>query len=61
MSLQVLLAYKPVLNLNLVLALKRLSEVPLVTIDRFGVISTNLTLALPHECYQCPHVHGLTK
>ena len=43
---QVLLASKPVLDLNLTLASR----------DMFG---SHLTLALPSECHQRPHVHRL--
>ena len=43
---QVLLAYKPVLNLNLLLTSRDL-------------FSSHLTLALPSEYHQRPHVYGL--
>ena len=46
-SSQVLSACKLVFDLNLVLASR-------------DVLGSHLTLALPSECYQRPHNHGLT-
>ena len=47
--LQVLLTYKLVFNLNLALVFRDLLE-----------FSKN-ALALPPECYQRPHIHGLVR